>query len=348
MNGESPNDLVAEAEAEGGDRKFEQILNRLPHGVLVLNRELVVEFVNPEARRLLGSESTLEPGDPLPELLTALPLRPLIERLFTSEPEKDGHLVDREERTLCIRGLPAMHVGSAILSIEDVTDRERQRQTEKHFIENAAHELRTPLAAIISVIDVLEGGAKHNPVVRDRFLAHLREHSERLRRLATSLLILARIQTGHEAPNVELVHVHRLLTQTTEELDTAPGVETSVRSPANLAALADEALLHTALLNIAENAAKYTSSGRIEFEARQRGSRTEIEVRDTGRGMSRDEREHAFDRFYRAERGGEGFGLGLAIAEEAVGALGGTLTLDSSARAGTRVLIELPGAELLS
>jgi two-component system, OmpR family, phosphate regulon sensor histidine kinase PhoR len=345
MNGEG--DLAPGFEAEGADRKFEQILNRLPHGVIVLNRELVVEFVNPEALRLLG-ENSLEPGDPLPELLTGPPLRPLIEGLFTTEPDLDGYLVDRKERTLCIRGLPATHVDSAIISVEDVTDRERGRQSEKRFVENAAHELRTPLAAIISVIDVLEGGAKETPVVRDRFLAHLRAHSERLTRLATSLLILARIQTGQRAPHVEVVRVHPLLTQIAADVDAAPGVETVVRSPANLAALADEELLHRALANITANAAKYTSAGQIAFEARQRGDRMEIEIRDTGRGMTRAEREHAFDRFYRAATGGDGFGLGLAIAEEAIAALGGTLTLESTPGVGTKVLIDLPSAELLS
>jgi two-component system phosphate regulon sensor histidine kinase PhoR len=348
MSGERPSDLVEGVEAESDDRKFEQILNRLPHGVIVVNRELAIEFANPEARRLLGSEKTLERGDPLPDFFTGPPLRGLIEGLFTTEPGTDGHLVERKERTLCVRGLRPTRVDSAILSIEDVTDRERRREAEKHFVENAAHELRTPLAAIISVIDVLEGGAKDTPVVRDRFLGHLREHSERLRRLATSLLILARIQTGQRAPHVELVQVRPLLTQIAEDLDTASGVETFVRSPSNLATLADEELLHTALTNIAENAAKYTSAGRIAFEARRRGDRMEIEVRDTGRGMSPEERDHAFDRFYRAGNGGEGYGLGLAIAEEAIAALDGTLSLDSTPGVGTKVLIELPSAELVS
>jgi two-component system, OmpR family, phosphate regulon sensor histidine kinase PhoR len=348
MNGERQSDLVEGVKGESDDRKFEQILDRLPHGVLVLDRELVVEYVNPEARRLLGSGSALEPGDPLPELFTGLQTRTLIESLFTTEPDTDGHLVGTKGRTLCVRGLPATDIDGLVVSIEDVTDRERRSEAEKHFIENAAHELRTPLAAIISVIDVLEGGAKDTPDIRDRFLAHLREHSERLRRLATSLLILARIQTGQRAPHVELVHVRPLLTQIAEDLDTASGVETFVRSPLNLATLADEELLHTALANIAENAAKYTSAGRIAFEARQRGNRMEIEVRDTGRGMSREERDHAFDRFYRAETGREGYGLGLAIAEEAIAALDGTMSLDSAPGVGTKVLIELPSAELVS
>ncbi len=328
---------------------FEEILNRLPHGVLVVDRELVVEYVNPEAVRLLGDENGLGAGKPFGLQLDGLAFRPLVESLFTADPDADGHLVVRDHKTLCIQGLPAMNAGSAILTVEDVTERERMRRAERLFVENAAHELRTPLAAIISVIEALESGAKNTPAVRDRFLAHLLAHSERLRRLATSLLILARIQTGQQSPSIELVRVEPLLTQVAEDLDAPPAVEVAVRAPAEIATLADRELLHRTLSNIAENAAKYTSEGVIAFEARTNGSRVEIDVRDTGCGMSRTDLAHAFDRFYRARgRGRDGYGLGLSIAEEAVHALGGTLTLESTPGVGTRARIELPSARLVS
>ena len=346
MNDDATGDLAGMVEAASAEATFEEILNRLPHGVLVVSREQVVKFVNREARRLLGDPAGLAPGEALPELVPEFSMTALAESLFTNEPDTNRHLIARDDRTFCIEGLPA-HGDRAIFSIEDVTEREQRRMTERHFIENAAHELRTPLAAIISVIEVLESGAKDNPEVRDRFLVHLREHSERLRRLATSLLILARIQTGQRAQHVELVHVRPLLAQIADDLVVRPGVEVSLEAEANLATLADEELLYRALTNIAENAAKYTATGTIELEGRRRGNRTEIEIRDTGRGMSPEDREHAFDRFYRAENHGDGFGLGLAIADEAIQALHGTLKLDSAPGAGTRVSIALPNAELV-
>jgi signal transduction histidine kinase len=227
-----------------------------------------------------------------------------------------------------------------------VTDLERTRRSEHHFVENAAHELRTPLTAIVSVVDVLDRGAKDVPEVRDRFLAHIRAHSERLSRLATSLLILARIQTGQEQPRLELVPVEPLLNEVAAGLHTAEDVTVDVVAADDVAALADRDLLFEALENVGGNATKHTQKGEIVFEARDLGASVEIEVRDTGSGMEREDAAHAFDRFYRG-RNGDGFGLGLAIADEAIRALGGTITLDSHPNVGTRVRVRLPRARLV-
>jgi signal transduction histidine kinase len=124
-------------------------------------------------------------------------------------------------------------------------------------------------------------------------------------------------------------------------------VEVSVRAPEQTGALADRDLLHRAIANVAENSAKHTRTGEIVLEARGNATTTQIEIRDTGPGMSEEERERAFHRFYRSSNGTDGFGLGLAIAEEAVRALGGTIELESEPGAGTRVLVVVPSAKLL-
>ena len=196
-------------------------------------------------------------------------------------------------------------------------------------------------------MDVLEGGAKDIPETRDRFLKHIRVHSERLSRLATSLLVLARLQTGVEQPRLTVVPVRPLLEEIAGRLDLAAGVEVSVRAPEQTGALADRDLLHRAIANVAENSAKHTRTGEIVLEARGNATTTQIEIRDTGPGMSEEERERAFHRFYRSSNGTDGFGLGLAIAEEAVRGLGGTIELESEPGAGTRVLVVVPSAKLL-
>jgi len=197
-------------------------------------------------------------------------------------------------------------------------------------------------------MDVLEGGAKDIPEVRDRFLKHIRVHSERLSRLARSLLVLARLQTGVEQPRLTAVPMRPLLEEIAGRLDPAHGVEVSVRSSEQTGALADRDLLYRAISNAAENSAKHTQRGEIVLEARENGTTTEIEIRDTGPGMSSEEQERAFQRFYRSSNGTEGFGLGLAIAEEAVRALGGTIQLESEPGEGTRVRVAVPNAKIIS
>jgi two-component system, OmpR family, phosphate regulon sensor histidine kinase PhoR len=331
------------------ERLFERVLNRLPNGILVFDRDLRVVFVNPSGRRMLDPRSAIRAGDVLPDPWPEFSLRDLAATLFTQRPLAGSHLVDAGDQVLCIEGLPAGQLRTATLLFDDVTERERTRRAERQFVENAAHELRTPLAAILSVVDVLENGAKDDPTTRDRFLAHIRAHSERLVRLATSLLTLARIQTGREQPRLDLVEVRPLLSEVANRLVPAVGVELEVRAPDGIGVLADRDLLYQVLENVATNAIKNTREGLVALEARDLGRVVEIEVADTGAGMERSEVEHAFDRFYRSgPRDQDGFGLGLAIAAEAIRVLGGAIALDSSPRHGTCVRIQLPSARIVS
>jgi len=304
----------------------------------------VIDYANPAAERLLGVGA---PGDPLPDPWSDFSLRELAARLFRTDPPTGGTLVETDHRFFWVEGLPPSTAETAILIVDDVTERERARRSEREFVENAAHELRTPLAAIVSVMDVLESGAKDIPEARDRFLKHIRVHSERLSRLARSLLVLARLQTGAEQPRLTVVPVGPLLEEIAGRLDPARGVEVLIRSSAETGALADRDLLYRALANVAENSAKHTQEGEIVLEARGNGTMTEIAIRDTGLGMTEEEQARAFQRFYRSSNGTDGFGLGLAIAQEAVLAIGGTIELESRAGVGTRVRVALPSAKIL-
>jgi two-component system, OmpR family, phosphate regulon sensor histidine kinase PhoR len=322
----------------------ERVLMQLPQGVVLVDPKLRIDYANPAAERLLGAGS---PGDPLPDPWPEFSLRDLAVSLFGSDPPTAGTLVETDHRFFWVKGLPPSTAETAILIVDDVTERERARQSEREFVENAAHELRTPLAAIVSVMDVLESGAKDVPEVRDRFLKHIRVHSEKLSRLARSLLVLARLQTGVEQPHLTVVPVRPLLEEIAGRLDPAHGVEVSIHASAEIGTLADRDLLHRALANVAENSAKHTQTGEIVLEARENGTTTVIEIRDTGPGMTDEERARAFQRFYRSSNGTDGFGLGLAIAEEAAHAIGGTIELDSELGTGTRVRVAVPSAKII-
>ena len=322
----------------------ERALMRLPQGVVLVDSTLLVDYANPAAERLLGVGS---PGGPLPDPWPEFSLRDLAASLFRPEPPSGGTLVETDHHFFWVEGVPPGTAETAIVIVDDVTERERARQSEREFVENAAHELRTPLAAIVSVMDVLDSGAKDIPETRDRFLKHIRVQSERLSRLATSLLVLARLQTGVEQPRLTVVPVLPLLEEIAGRLDPAEGVEVSVRGSELTGALADRDLLHRAVSNVAENSAKHTKTGEIVLEAVPNGKTIQIEIRDTGPGMSEEEQERAFHRFYRSSNGTDGFGLGLAIAEEAVLGLGGTIELESEPGSGTRVCVVVPSAKII-
>lgn len=323
-----------------------RLLGRLPMGILSIDRELTVEYLNPAARVFVRGARV---GAMLPEPLSSFSLRKFAQRLFGPTPPTRRVVESSSGRLLELDGIPGGDRQSALLLLQDVTAHERTRRAEQEFAANAAHELRTPIAAIRSALDVLEGGAKEIVEDRDLFLGHIGRETTRLTRLVEALLLLARIQTGQEQPSLEIVDVGPLLEAVAAHLEPQDGVAVLVSCPSEVTMLADADLLWQAVWNLAANAVGHTRSGEVRLTGRDLGGLAEVEVRDTGTGISDEERAHIFDRFFRAHRrSGTGFGLGLPISQEIARALGGTLTLESEPGVGTRVRVHVPSARLVA
>jgi signal transduction histidine kinase len=327
--------------------RVRRLLERLHEGVITVDRGLEIELANRRAAELLGP--AVREGEALPEPWPDTSLRALAASLFEPGAEPaEARVYPAEEQAFLVVGLPPGADGeTAVLVVADVSDRERLERAEREFVTNAAHELRTPLTTIVGAVEQLQAGSKDVPEERERFLAHLERESARLARLVRALLVLARAQTRQESPRFVPVEVERLLSRAAGAAEPAAGVEVAVSCPRGLKVLADPDLLEQALANLVANAAKYTERGWIELSARSsRGGGVTIEVRDTGPGMTAAESEAATRRFYRgARREADGFGLGLAIVQQAVGALGGKLELETQPGRGTAARLRLPAAQ---
>lgn len=229
--------------------------------------------------------------------------------------------------------------------IEAEEQRERAEQAEREFVVNAAHELRTPLTGIAAAIEVLQAGAKEVPAARDAFLADLDREARRLSRLVHALLVLARVQVVSDTLQLERVGVRRLLRTVSDSLEAPIGVEVTVACPDRLMVVANRELLERSLTNLAANAVAHTTRGQISFSARRSDDGwVEIDVADTGSGLSAEECDRIFDRFYRGHSTAtRGFGLGLAIVQQAIRALDGAVDVTSSPGDGTTVRVRLPG-----
>jgi signal transduction histidine kinase/HAMP domain-containing protein len=343
-------DLMRQRLHESFDRmasehhRLEGLLERLYEGVVLVDRDLSIGYANGAARRILGVD-TLTPGDPLPDPWREPSLRTLAVGLFRRGAIAfEARAAPDAEHTYRVVGIPVEPgVDTTVLVLTDVSERDRREAAEREFVTNAAHELRTPLAAIAGAVEVLQSGAKEDPVERDRFLGHIERESARLTRLGRAMLVLARAQTGSEAPRLGRVPLRGLLDEVAASLRPFDGVTVSVDCADDLAALSDRDLLEQVLVNLAANAARHTDSGSIVLAARPNGRHElAIELRDTGTGISREHRDRIFDRFYRAgNRDGDGFGLGLAIVRASVHALGGSVEIESEPDSGTtaRVVI---------
>ena len=331
---------------EGERDRLRLLLERLHEGVVTVDAQLFVQFANAEARRVLGTRLT--EGDQLPEPWSTFSLREFAASLFDpgSSALAQAHVRPDEESALALVGIPVQPESESVMIVlDDLTEQERRELAEREFVSNAAHELRTPLTTIIGAIEVLQGGAKENPYERDRFLTHIEREAERLARLARALLTLARAHAGQERPRLDAVPVAALLHELADGTRTGDGVAVSVECPPELAANVNRDLLEQALRNLADNAANHTARGRIVLRAYAAGTDVNVEVEDTGAGMTAETQQHVFDRFYRGQdRDAEGFGLGLAIVRQAVRTLGGHIELDSAPGEGTRVRVVLEQA----
>lgn len=326
--------------------RFERLLERLQDGVLTVDASLRIDYANRAARRLLGTPH-LRSGETLPEPWPELSLRELASRLFAPRAEA----VEREvavsaDTTLVVVGLPAARsTDPAVIVVTDVSERERRERAEREFVANAAHELRTPLTTITGAVEALRSGADHVEAERERFLAHIEREADRLTRLVRALLVLARAQTGEEPPRLQPVQLAPVLEDVRNEMSPHEGVRVEVSCPPALSALADPELIIQALTNVAANAVRHTTAGEIRLSATGSNGSVAIEISDTGAGIPPGDRQRLFDRFYRGQsRESDGFGLGLAIVREAVRAIGGTVSVESSPGEGTTVRIELPAA----
>jgi two-component system phosphate regulon sensor histidine kinase PhoR len=312
---------------------IEPLVNMIPGGVAILGPDGSVLYANEDARRLF-------PASPQ--------LGALVGRSFAGETLSDQRCtIEAGGETVVfeVSGSPIYEVDGALIGgaflFRDVTARERRVRAERDFVTNAAHELQTPIAAITSAIEVLQRGAKERRPERERFLDHIERACDRLTRLTQALLILARAQTGDEAPRREIVSLEPLLRSiAATSLGDGP-IEVSCAP--DVAVIANEPLLEQAIVNLGENALKH-ASGRVVLSAEREEDTVTIHVRDEGPGIDPAETSLVFDRFYRKEQA-RGFGLGLAIVREAVDVLGGDLELESGP-GGTRVSISLPGARL--
>jgi heavy metal sensor kinase len=220
---------------------------------------------------------------------------------------------------------------------------------QRQFAADASHELRTPLTAIIGQIDVALGWPESAEYYRAT-LAGIREQAQRLTRLASDLLFLARTDAQPMPQAVEPIDLGSLLPAVVTQMEplAAERQQTIIatRSPTGMVYGNEDQLIRM-LLNVLDNAIRYTpAGGRVTLGCRRRNATLEISVGDTGPGIAPEHLPRLFDRFYRVDRGRSraqgGSGLGLAIAQSIAQLHGGQITVESIVGQGTIFIVQLP------
>jgi signal transduction histidine kinase len=248
-------------------------------------------------------------------------------------------------------------VGRLSRAFNDMTARLRAaRQMQVDFVADVSHELRTPLTAVKGTVETLRDGAVDDHQVRDRFLETIESETDRLIGLVNNLLLLSRVDS--EALNlrreaVDLEHLTEaatdLMASRAEKRDLVLQVGASPGVPQ---AWADVDRIQQVLVNLLDNAIKYSRSGgsvTVSLNSTEDGSQWAlVQVRDEGIGIPAEDLPRIGQRFFRADRARSradgGSGLGLAIARALVQAHGGQLWVESQEGVGTTVSFTLPPA----
>lgn len=213
-----------------------------------------------------------------------------------------------------------------------------------------SHDLKTPLAGIKAAISsILDARIRWSEADLEAFHHAIDSQADRLDRVISAILDLNRIESGALTSDQSEIRITDLLASArdTTAFETA-GREVKIDAPANLSVMTDESLIIRAVINLIENAVKYSKSGgAIRLRATKVNGAVELSVADEGPGIAPEDLPYVFERFYRAEehsRRVKGSGLGLTIVKGFVELCGGEVNVESSP-AGTRFMIRLPSGE---
>ncbi len=348
--------LLAE-DAERSHRGLERervllstVAEGLTQGVIAVDSEHRIELLNDAARRMLGVTSS-PVGEPLIEFVRV----PQVFALIRSDEEATVEVeLAGSPRTL-IRVAHKYGGEGRVLLLEDVTAMRRLENVRRDFVANVSHELRTPVAVIRANAETLLAGAKDDPVMAPRLIDGLHRNAERLARILADLLDLSRLDAGQYRLELGAVPVRALAEQSMTAVEpqaASRSITVDISIPDDLVVTADPKALDQILVNLIDNAVKYTrANGHVWVDARRVGPEVRIEVRDDGPGITAKHRQRVFERFYRADpsraREAGGTGLGLSIVKHLVESMNGDVGVEPNAPNGTIFWLRLPQASTM-
>ena len=335
--------------------QMEAVLTGMVEGVMLTDREGRVLIANRALRRLLHLEKDPEGRTPI-EILRRFELQEMIQGVL-----KGQVYASSEINTLGVRPkILEVHVvgltgddshSGAVAVFHDITARKHLEEVRRDFVANVSHELRTPLTAIRGAVETLLDGALSDPKYARHFGEVIKRHVDRLQSLLNDLLDLAKIESGEAEPRTGEISAAEFadsVLSAVSDLAESKGVELLRDLPKGpFSFKGDRRQLEQALVNLLDNAVKYTMpGGRVTLTIGNDGEDLCLGVTDTGIGIPEEHLPRIFERFYRVDKARSrdlgGTGLGLAIVKHITQAHGGRLRVESKPNKGSTFQILIP------
>jgi two-component system phosphate regulon sensor histidine kinase PhoR len=329
----------------------------MTEGVLILNAEYKIEFVNQALSEILSEQYGDINGKTLMEAFRDVELQ----KAFLKFKEKHDTIVDE---IVLGSGIEPVILSVSISSVNNYPDEEkvmvvfhdvtRLKKLEKirvDFVANVTHEIRTPLTAIIGYLETINAGAINNADDAKRFIDISLKQARRLNRLVEDLLVISKVELGEIKLNFEEVSVRDIFISALQLVKAKAGlkkINIQNNLPENLPYIrADRDRLTQILVNVLDNAVKFTpEDGSIYIDAGQKDNDAVLTITDTGIGIPKEDVQRLGERFYRVDRSRSrelgGTGLGLSIVKHLMIAHGGRMEIESQLGRGTKVSLFFP------
>ncbi|HHS14500.1 MAG TPA: HAMP domain-containing protein [bacterium] len=336
--------------------EFESILTGMQEGILLIDAEERIIQINRAARLLFGAAEITE-NIPVQEVIRNTDIIQFIRNSLTRSRPMDMEITlhRRPELILQMHATPLYdgpNQTGAVIVLNDITRFRNLENIRREFVANVSHELKTPITAIKGSVETLLDEKKPDAATSARFLEIIRKHARRLHLIIEDLLSLSRLEThGEEAPiDMKTGDVKRVV----EEAVTVCRNK-ALEKKVDLIFVASDPLprdlnsplLEEAVVNLIDNAIKYSEAGKtVTVRALRKNDSILIEVADQGCGIAPEHLPRIFERFYRVGRARSravgGTGLGLAIVKHIVQVHGGEVSVESRENEGSTFRIVLP------
>lgn len=337
--------------------KLQAVLKCMNDGILITDIKGRVMLANPFVIKLLGMKTDMS-GEHVTVATRNADIHNIVIKVIETEETvtEDINITYPDNLSMTATAVPLYSydvtegISGVVLSLHDITRIKRLEEMRKNFVANVSHELKTPITAIKGFAETLIHGAIDDKDNAVKFLDTIKAHSDRINSLVDDLLTLSRIELGDIKIEKSDVNVGKI----------ADTVLTTLRGNAQKKGLflrkafpsedmnihADRDRLVQILLNLADNAIKFTEYGGVTIGAEDSEGKISLFVEDTGVGIAREHISRLGERFYRVDmaRSRElgGTGLGLAIVKHLVKAHGWDMRIESILGKGTRVIIDIP------